>query len=178
MRAAQFSSRGATPHEEQALLKQAKAVAAQQEAAQPGFATRGKGSRGRGRGAASGRPGTANGPESPPPQAGLTTHATQGEAARAPSIHYICECMHANEPTGHVRSMTVASGCKHQQVDCSCSESKQHPEHISGFCCSIHICQKPIWKFDPFVRPRSFFIPLAPYSLGCGASCDSSDILA
>ncbi|KAL0051045.1 hypothetical protein WJX82_001096 [Trebouxia sp. C0006] len=77
MRAAQFSSRGATPHEEQALLKQAKAVAAQQEAAQPGSATRGKGSRGRGRGAASGRPGTANGPESPPPQAGLTPHATQ-----------------------------------------------------------------------------------------------------
>ena len=98
MRAAQFSSRGATPHEEQALLKQAKAVAAQQEAAQPGSATRGKGSRGRGRGAASGRPGTANGPESPPPQAGLTPHATQGEAARVSSIQYICGCMQVMQP--------------------------------------------------------------------------------
>lgn len=81
MRAAQFSSRGATPHEEQALLKQAKVVAAQQQAAHPGSAASAKGSRGRGRGrgAASGRPGTANGPESPPPQAANPTQAATGQ---------------------------------------------------------------------------------------------------
>ena len=81
MHAAQFSSRGATPHEEQALLKQAKVVAAQQQAAPLGSAAGAKGSRGRGRGrgAASGRPGTANGPESPPLQAARPTQATTGK---------------------------------------------------------------------------------------------------
>lgn len=67
MRAAQFSSRGATPHEEQALLRQAKVLAAQQQASQPAPATQGKGSRGRGRGAASSRSAAGNGPESPQP---------------------------------------------------------------------------------------------------------------
>lgn len=77
MRAAQFSSRGATPHEEQALLKQAKALAAQQETGQP---SRGKGSRGRSRGAASNRPAAPNAPESPQPaHAGpKTTQPSQG----------------------------------------------------------------------------------------------------
>ncbi|KAL3151984.1 hypothetical protein ABBQ32_001106 [Trebouxia sp. C0010 RCD-2024] len=67
MRAAQFSSRGATPHEEQALLKQAKALAAQQGTA---HSSRGTGSRSRGKGAASSRPAARTAPESPQP-----THA-------------------------------------------------------------------------------------------------------
>ena len=66
MRAAQFSSRGATPHEEQALLKQAKALAALQQTSQPASGSRGKGTRGRGRGRAAAH----DGPESPQP-----THA-------------------------------------------------------------------------------------------------------
>lgn len=65
MKAAQFSSRGATPHEEQALLKQARSLmAASQDSAEAGGSARGRGrgSRGgRGRGARA--PVTA--PESP-----------------------------------------------------------------------------------------------------------------
>ncbi len=82
MRAAQFSSRGATPHEEQALLKQAKVLAAQQEAGQPVPGARGRGSRGRGRGR--GAPPTANGAESPPP---LPTNPSQATQGRDESMH-------------------------------------------------------------------------------------------
>ena len=75
MRAAQFSSRGATPHEEQALLKQAKALAAQQETAQATSGSRGKASRGRGRGRAA----AITGPESPQPHAASkSTQPSQG----------------------------------------------------------------------------------------------------
>ena len=63
MKAAQFSSRGATPVEEQALLKQAKSLmASSQDPRQAGSAARGKGGRGgRGRG----NKGAATGSESP-----------------------------------------------------------------------------------------------------------------
>ena len=76
MRAAQFSSRGATPHEEQALLKQAKALAAQKETAQPASGSRGKASRGQGRGRAA----TRVEPESPQPShaASKSTQPSQG----------------------------------------------------------------------------------------------------
>ena len=95
MRAAQFSSRGATPHEEQALLKQAKLLAAQHQAGQSISGGRGKGSKGRGKGAASGRPGTANGPESPPPNpqlSGKPSQAPQGKLMpyKAMNICWIC----------------------------------------------------------------------------------------
>ena len=78
MRAAQFSSRGATPNEEQALLKQAKALAAQQETAQPASGSKVKGSRGRGRGRAAAR----IEPESPQPShaASKSTQPSQGMA--------------------------------------------------------------------------------------------------
>ena len=67
MKAAQFSSRGATPHEEQALLKQAKSLAAASQAT--GAPANGRGSRGvkagRGRGGLAGKGGRAPEPESP-----------------------------------------------------------------------------------------------------------------
>lgn len=84
MRAAQFSSRGATPHEEQALLKQAKALAAQQETSQPASGSRGKGSRGRGPGRAAAR----DGPESPQP-----THAASKSTQPSQGITCLPRCM-------------------------------------------------------------------------------------
>ena len=80
MRAAQFSSRGATPHEEQALLRQAKVVAAQQETGQGAGGTRGKGSRGKGRGAASSGP-ARNGLESP-----RSIHAAEKPIQQGPGM--------------------------------------------------------------------------------------------
>ena len=63
MKAAQFSSRGATPVEEQALLKQAKSLmAASQDPSQAGTAARGRGGRG---GRSRGNKGAATGSESP-----------------------------------------------------------------------------------------------------------------
>lgn len=82
MRAAQFSSRGATPHEEQALLKQAKALAAQQQTSQSASGSRGKGSRGRGQG----RGVTRDGLESPKP-----THAASKATQPPQGIPYCTE---------------------------------------------------------------------------------------
>ena len=90
MKAAQFSSRGATPHEEQALLKQARSLmAASQDPSQPQAAVRGRGGRGgRGRG---GR-GAPAAPESPvaDAQAPVSQDPTIAEASQGVCTAVLC----------------------------------------------------------------------------------------
>lgn len=87
MKAAQFSSRGATPHEEQALLKQARSLmAASQDSGQPEPATRGRGrvgrgTRGRGRVAAAGPESPAANGRAPVAQDPTIAEASQGLSA-------------------------------------------------------------------------------------------------
>ena len=97
MKAAQFSSRGATPHEEQALLKQARSLmAASQDPSQPQAATRGRGGRGgRGRGG-KGAPAAPDSPvaaaQAPVSQDPTIAEASQGACIAVLSLNQFSVC--------------------------------------------------------------------------------------